>query len=70
MNKSLKKIQENTCKQEKEMNKIVQDVKSEIVAIKKTETKAILGMENLGKWMGNTDLSITNRLHEMEGFQL
>jgi hypothetical protein len=62
MNKSLKKIEENTCKQEKETNKIVQDLKRKIVAIKKTETKAILRMENLGKRLGNTDLSITNRI--------
>jgi hypothetical protein len=31
------------------MNKIVQDLKRVIEAIKKTETKAILKMENLGK---------------------
>ena len=62
MNKSLKRIEENTCKQEKEINKIVQDLKRKIVAIKKTETEAILGMENLGKRLGNTDLSITNRI--------
>ena len=36
MNKSLKEIQENTIKQVKKINKIAQDLKVEIEAIKKT----------------------------------
>jgi hypothetical protein len=33
----------------KEMNNTVQDLKTEIEAIKKTQTEAIPGMENIGK---------------------
>ena len=35
-------------------------------AIKKTQTGAILAMENLGKRTGTTDISTTNRIQEME----
>jgi hypothetical protein len=38
-----------------------QDLKMEIEAIKKTQTEAILEMENIGKRTGTTDISITNR---------
>ena len=38
----------------------------EIEAIKKTQTQAILEMENLGKRIGTTDTSITNRIRDME----
>jgi hypothetical protein len=38
----------------------------EIEAIKKTETEAILEMENLGKRTGTTDTRITNRISEIE----
>jgi predicted nucleic acid-binding Zn-ribbon protein len=44
------------------MNKIVQDLKIEVEAIKKTQSEGILEMENLG----TTELSITNRIQEME----
>jgi len=66
INKSRKEIQENTIKQGKEINKIVQDLKMEIETIKKTQTEAILEIENLGKRRGTTDASITNRIQEME----
>ena len=46
--------------------KTVQDLKTEIEAIKKTQTKGILGMENLGKRTGTREASITNRIQEME----
>ena len=38
----------------------------EIEAIKKTQTEAILDMENLRKRTGTTDAIITNRIQEME----
>lgn len=37
------------------MNKIVQDLKTEIKAIKKTQIEGILEMENLGKLTGTTN---------------
>ena len=43
---------------------MVQDMKTEIEAINKTETKGILEMENLGKWSRTTDASITKRIQE------
>jgi hypothetical protein len=49
------------------MNKTVQDLKMEIEAIKKTQTKGILKMVNLGKRTGTTDASITNRIQGIEG---
>ena len=48
------------------MKQAVQDLKSEIEAIKKTQTEGILDMENLGKWAGTTEISITNRIQEKE----
>jgi phage-related tail protein len=62
MNKSLKKILENTTKPVKEINKTVQDLKVEIKEIKKTQTEEILEMGKLG----TIDTSITNRIQEME----
>ena len=41
-------------------------MKSEIEKIKKTQTEGILEMENLGKWTGTTEASITNRVQEIE----
>ena len=48
------------------MNKTVQDLKMKIEAIKKTQTKEILEMENLGKITGTKDTSISNRIPEMK----
>jgi hypothetical protein len=75
MNKPLKEIQENTIKQVKEINKIVQCLKMETQAKqnnkqtnkqKPIQTKGILEMENLGKRKRRTDASIANRIQEME----
>jgi hypothetical protein len=49
-----------------ERNKTVQHLKMEIEATKKTQTEAILDMENLRKRTGTTDAIITNRIQEME----
>ena len=48
------------------MHKSVQDLKREIGAIKKTEQEAVLGMEILRKRTRTADISITNRIQEME----
>ena len=69
MNKSLKKIQEiqeKAIKQGKQTIQIVQDLKTETKAIKKTQTEGILEMENLSKQTGSTEASITNRLQGMK----
>ena len=66
INNSLKEIQENTGKQVKELNKMIQDLKVEVETIKKTQMEANLEMENLGKRSGITDVSITNRIQEIE----
>jgi methyl-accepting chemotaxis protein len=63
---SLKEIQENTGKQVKELNEVIQDLKVEVKTIKKTQIKANLGMENLGKRSGITDVGITNRIQEIK----
>jgi uncharacterized coiled-coil protein SlyX len=66
INNSLKGIQENTGKQVKELNKAIQDLKVEVETIKKTQMVANLEMENLGKRSEITDVSITNRIQEIE----
>ena len=38
----------------------------EVAIIKVTEMDTNLEMENLGKWSGITDVSITNRIQEIE----
>jgi chromosome segregation ATPase len=62
----LKKKQENTSKQVMEMNKTILDLKREVNTIKKTQSEAMLGIETLGKKSGTIDLSISNRIQEME----
>ena len=64
--KSLKELQENTTKQVMEMNKTIQDLKREVDTIKKTQSEAMLEIENLGKKSGNIDVSISNRIQDME----
>ena len=60
INKSLKEIQENTCKQMKEINKTVQDLKMKIKVIKKAQTQGILEKENLGK---RTETAIASTIY-------
>jgi predicted nucleic acid-binding Zn-ribbon protein len=59
-------LQENTSKQVKELNKIIQDVKMEVETIKKSQRETTLEIENLGKKSGDIDASITNRIQETE----
>ena len=48
------------------MNKVIEDLKVEVKTKKKTQMEANLEMENLGKWSGITDASITNRIEEIK----
>jgi seryl-tRNA synthetase len=64
--KSLKEFQENTTKQVMELNKTIQDLKTEVDTIKKTQSEKTLEIETLGKKPGTTDMSIINRIQEME----
>ena len=49
-----------------EMNKTILDLKREVDTIKKTQSKATLEIETLGKEPGTIDVSISNRIQEME----
>jgi prefoldin subunit 5 len=49
-----------------EMNKTIQDLKREVDTIKKTQSEAMLEIENLGKKSGTIETSISNRIQEME----
>ena len=49
INNSLKEIQENTIRQVKKLNKIVQDLNMEIETIKKSQMEATLEMDIPGK---------------------
>jgi chromosome segregation ATPase len=62
----IKEKQENTSKEVMEMNKTILDLKRELDTIKKTQSEATLEIENLGKKSGNTDVSISNRIQEVE----
>ena len=80
INNSLKEIQENTAKelqvliekqkntpkQVMEMDKTILDLKREVDTIKKTQSEATLEIENVGKKSGTIDVSISNRIQEME----
>jgi hypothetical protein len=48
------------------MNKTILDLKREVDTIKKTQSEATLEIETLGKKSGTIDLSISNRIQEME----
>jgi chromosome segregation ATPase len=62
----LKEKQENTSKQVMEMNKTILNLKREVDTIKKTQSEAMLEIESLGKKSGTIDVSIRNRIQEME----
>ena len=62
----LKELQENTTKQVMELNKTIQDLKMEVETIKKTQRETTLEIETLGKKSGTIDVSISNRIQEME----
>jgi chromosome segregation ATPase len=64
--KFLKELKEDTTKQVKELNKTIQDLKMEIETIKKAQRETNLEIENLGKRPGVINVSITNRIQEVE----
>jgi chromosome segregation ATPase len=64
--KLLKELQENMTKQVMELNKTTQDIKREVGTIKKTQSEATLEIETLGKKSGTIDVSINNKIQEME----
>ena len=49
-----------------ELNKTIQDLKREVDTRKKTQSEATLEIETLGKKSGTIDVSISNRIQEME----
>ena len=49
-----------------ELNKTIQDLKMEVKTMKKTQREATLEIETLGKKSGTKDVSISNRIQEME----
>ena len=62
----LKEKQENTSKQVMEMNKTILEIKREVDTMKKTQSVATLEIETLGKKSGTIDVSISNRIKDME----
>ena len=48
------------------MNKTIQHLKVEVETIKKSQSETTLEIETLGKKSGNIDVSISNRIQEME----
>jgi hypothetical protein len=49
-----------------ELNKTIQDLKMEVETMKKTQRERNLEIETLGTKTGNIDVSISNRIQEME----
>ena len=49
-----------------ELNKTIQDLKREVETIKETQNETTLEIETLGKKSGAIDVSISNRIQEME----
>jgi hypothetical protein len=45
---------------------MAQELKVELETIKKTQKEATLEIDNLGKWSGATDASITNKIQDIE----
>ena len=66
MSKSMNDILGNQEKTIKQVMETVQELKTEIEAMKKTQNEDRLDMENLGKRTETTDSSITNRIKEIE----
>jgi predicted nucleic acid-binding Zn-ribbon protein len=49
-----------------ELNKTIQDLKREVETIKKTQSETALEIETLGKKYATLEVSISNRIQEME----
>ena len=65
MSKSMNDILGNQEKTIKQVMETVQDLKTEMEAMKKTQTEGWLDMENLGKQTETSGTSITNRIQEI-----
>jgi prefoldin subunit 5 len=50
----------------KELNKTIQDLKTEVETIQKSQRETTLEIETLGKKSGTIDVSISNKIQEME----
>jgi predicted nucleic acid-binding Zn-ribbon protein len=50
----------------KDLNKVIQDLEVEVETIKKTQMEANLEMKNIRKRSWITDVSVTNRIQEIE----
>ena len=50
----------------KELNKTIQDLKTEVETTKKSQRETTLEIENLGKKPGAIDANINNRIQEIE----
>jgi hypothetical protein len=48
------------------LNKTIQDLKTEVESIQKSQRKTTLDIENIGKRPGVIDSSITNKVKEIE----
>ena len=66
MSKSVKDTLGNQEKTIKQIMETVQDLKTEMEAMKKTQTEGWLDMDNLGKQTETTETSITNRMQGKE----
>jgi chromosome segregation ATPase len=62
----IKEIQENTTKYVMELKKTIQDLKREVETIKKTQSDTTLEIETIGKKSGTIDVSVSNRIQEMD----
>jgi hypothetical protein len=49
-----------------ELNKTIQELKMEVETIKKSQRETTLEIELIGKLSGTRDVSISNRIQEME----
>ena len=65
MSKSVNDTLGNQEKTIKQVMETVQELKTEMEAMKKTQNEGCLDMENLGKRTETTESSITNRIQEM-----
>jgi archaellum component FlaC len=61
-----KELQESTFNQVKELNKTIQDLKTDLERIMTSQQKTILELQNQGKRSGVIDGTITNRMQEVE----
>ena len=66
MSKSVNEILGNQEKTIKQVMETVQDLKTEMESMKKSQIQGQLAMENLGKQTETSETSITNRIQEIE----